>query len=989
MGAEEEPGSPSTSINQSGTGPRRKVNRSNPQLSYAYGAPSDGKKILKKPRTSKDVSVENGVSASPPPAPATTGKFDAATRYKAIKERQQQQHQSPIKGSTSGAGNVDSPRRSARLSASGSQDGVPTQERRKAIAAIEEDQAVEEEEEEKASSSASQQRRRRLMSPGQSRSANTHVSSFYLDANRSHDDGENSEGMNGLPTSLLRGAQRQRHDPLPAELSGLGMQSVRSSDFGDSRSHDYTEEEKYAQMLDQSHHQASISTWSPKSWFKSKAAQVREPEKDGDIEGESSLEKKKRKARVSADNQLYRPETDEHHESDSGTSLEGRKHSHRKKKVDVKGGARGGRDDKKIWMTSNRRCGGKRRSMDGREEDISGEMSGENSEGEEEGEGEGEVDEEIEQIKDVNAAMSPKKTKQPRPGVKYANNGSSIPRWAIFLGALLLLGSLGLNLRAKSNDPLDYSSVSSLVSSLSAPKSLAEASERIVKLESAFEALKAAGSNAAKEEIRLAARLTHLESETEKTSRQFVSSQAAMQRHIKSTEVELSRIKAEMGRLQSRLQSMQADTRANDAAVSDALKKRLDSLEHQLKETDRQLHDVAERAKAAERIATEARKSLDWLERKLPAEVAVPIQATTGKPTLDAATWQELKKLFVSKEEADFQTKNEKMIRSLSLETLEGQMKTGVVISREHFLQLLHSELDQAKASMEAKFNSNVGEMQNDILAKVRAQQDMFEKSGSWKKSQRGSVQDYSEYDNLEAGGSDAKQAIVALIEAALETYSADRIGRRDFALYSAGARVIPSLTSPTYNLQSRSLFGWSSKRQETVKPPVIALYHESSPGMCWAFNGDDGQLGIGLARKVIVSDVTLEHIAASISLEAGTSAPRDVTVWGLVERQEDRRRLIAHRMSQQQQQQQQDDGDYLDSPAPAPPSNNHLLLASFTYDIESNRAIQTFPASKEARQLQIPVSVVQVRVTSNHGNKDFTCLYRIRVHGQEWTGED
>lgn len=56
-------------------------------------------------------------------------------------------------------------------------------------------------------------------------------------------------------------------------------------------------------------------------------------------------------------------------------------------------------------------------------------------------------------------------------------------------------------------------------------------------------------------------------------------------------------------------------------------------------------------------------------------------------------------------------------------------------------------------------------------------------------------------------------------------------------------------------------------------------------------------------------------------------------------------------------------------------------LLARVQYDIEG-KAIQTF-AVREIQQTE-PVDVLQVRVLSNWGHRDFTCIYRIRAHGIE-----
>ncbi|PWN38101.1 uncharacterized protein FA14DRAFT_117135 [Meira miltonrushii] len=210
------------------------------------------------------------------------------------------------------------------------------------------------------------------------------------------------------------------------------------------------------------------------------------------------------------------------------------------------------------------------------------------------------------------------------------------------------------------------------------------------------------------------------------------------------------------------------------------------------------------------------------------------------------------------------------------------------------------------------------------------------------------------------------------MIEDALETYSADRIGERDYALYSSGGRIIPSFTSPTFGLRKRSSspLAWFSKAPllERVgaegQPPVIALVPDVTPGMCWAFAGSEGTLGISLARRVLVSKITMEHTSPSISHDQSISAPRDVTVWGIGEE---------------------------DSilPAPIPPSDRHLLLSTFTYDVLASKMIQQFPISREAEQLNIPIAIVQMQIHSNHGKKDYTCLYRVRVHGNEWTLED
>ena len=60
-----------------------------------------------------------------------------------------------------------------------------------------------------------------------------------------------------------------------------------------------------------------------------------------------------------------------------------------------------------------------------------------------------------------------------------------------------------------------------------------------------------------------------------------------------------------------------------------------------------------------------------------------------------------------------------------------------------------------------------------------------------------------------------------------------------------------------------------------------------------------------------------------------------------------------------------------------------YIRLASFTYDIHAPKHVQTFPIREEVAGLGVDFGVVVLRVKSNWGRDEFTCLYRFRVHGQ------
>lgn len=53
------------------------------------------------------------------------------------------------------------------------------------------------------------------------------------------------------------------------------------------------------------------------------------------------------------------------------------------------------------------------------------------------------------------------------------------------------------------------------------------------------------------------------------------------------------------------------------------------------------------------------------------------------------------------------------------------------------------------------------------------------------------------------------------------------------------------------------------------------------TPGNCWAFEGDRGQVTIRLAQKVYLSNITLQHIPKTISLSGSLdTAPKDFVVY-------------------------------------------------------------------------------------------------------------
>ncbi|KAG0333341.1 hypothetical protein BG000_009244 [Podila horticola] len=254
------------------------------------------------------------------------------------------------------------------------------------------------------------------------------------------------------------------------------------------------------------------------------------------------------------------------------------------------------------------------------------------------------------------------------------------------------------------------------------------------------------------------------------------------------------------------------------------------------------------------------------------------------------------------------------------------------------------------------------------------------------------------------------------LIEERLEQRLENDTLQPDYALLSAGGRIIHRLTTSTY------LHGHSNKlwdrlnifRRKTAtttvtgRPPEMAITPDVRAGECWAIGGDQGQIAIRLARPIVVTAVSIEHADPRVVLDVG-SAPREVEVWGLNHLYPDDKDLsylegvISSRpwtpsdndesaMEELEDDQESDEvssgttveGRWWREGAPYPGARLLTIAEYRTKDASKASdqrwtTQQTFsiPASKQSRS-----TAILLRINSNWGHPWFTCLYRVQVHG-------
>ena len=242
--------------------------------------------------------------------------------------------------------------------------------------------------------------------------------------------------------------------------------------------------------------------------------------------------------------------------------------------------------------------------------------------------------------------------------------------------------------------------------------------------------------------------------------------------------------------------------------------------------------------------------------------------------------------------------------------------------------------------------------------------------------------------------GQDVTALIHQMIDSATSNWSKDILARPDFALHSAGAHIIPSLTSATYSISpegivSKAVGFVTGSGYASGLSPINALHPHNYAGRCWPFEGSEGQLGVKLARRTYISDITIDHVAKEVAFDL-RSTPRQMEVWGLVEGQENLAKVVGWLADRQRRRSDAvESGHPLDPkdedwefPKHLPKDAQYIRVSKFLYDVHSTRNIQTFPVDSEVRALGVDFGVVVLVVKSNWGREEYTCLYRFRVHG-------
>ncbi|KAG2788853.1 hypothetical protein PC129_g3998 [Phytophthora cactorum] len=227
---------------------------------------------------------------------------------------------------------------------------------------------------------------------------------------------------------------------------------------------------------------------------------------------------------------------------------------------------------------------------------------------------------------------------------------------------------------------------------------------------------------------------------------------------------------------------------------------------------------------------------------------------------------------------------------------------------------------------------------------------------------------------------------ILRVIEVAVQAVEIKKTGRVDHAALANGASVIHSerdllyqdssspvqllthlvglsdsdddgrFTSPSYRRAPAPLLGqllssgenpwWLSRHNGR---PETALSETMEMGSCWGITGSSGRLSVKFAQQIVADAITIDHIPAQIASDF-SSAPNEFRVLGI-------------------------------SGHPLRETVEFIPFGNFSY-ASNGPASQTFKLTSPLSQ-RSAIDGITLEVLSNHGNPEYTCLYRFRVHGQ------
>ncbi|GJP34171.1 hypothetical protein CLOM_g18625 [Closterium sp. NIES-68] len=258
----------------------------------------------------------------------------------------------------------------------------------------------------------------------------------------------------------------------------------------------------------------------------------------------------------------------------------------------------------------------------------------------------------------------------------------------------------------------------------------------------------------------------------------------------------------------------------------------------------------------------------------------------------------------------------------------------------------------------------------------------------------------------------DVRAAAKRVVEEQLQRRLTDDIERADYALATGGGRVVAhsdALYTRQQQQQQQQKRRWSqvvntvsrlassgaagSGAASGGKESEAAWLHPNAqvvltpgryPGNCLPLKGQQGHIDVRLRSTIVPLAFTLEHLPKSIAYEIH-SAPKEVEFWG---RPAGSTTTTAGGGGRGASGGGEGEAAGLGSGGGAVEEGEWQRLAAARYELEGG-PVQTFSVGEAmvAAVAGSGIGIVRMRVLSNYGHPNFTCIYRIRAHGDALAG--
>ncbi|KAI1732798.1 SUN domain-containing protein 2 [Ditylenchus destructor] len=241
----------------------------------------------------------------------------------------------------------------------------------------------------------------------------------------------------------------------------------------------------------------------------------------------------------------------------------------------------------------------------------------------------------------------------------------------------------------------------------------------------------------------------------------------------------------------------------------------------------------------------------------------------------------------------------------------------------EKMIRYVRTELNAIQDAIQSKLNQIVSKLDNKIESKLPSVES-------------------SRFQCVPDNQSAFFEFLSALLEKKLQRMKVDPVGLPDYALSFSGAKIVDNSPTHVNGAKKRGPFGMQLFYE--VRSPEIVIQKSTEnviPNNCWAFKSQLGFITIELSQQIFVTAIGYEHAPIRIlPPNELRNAPKTVELWGGLQ------------------------------------PNTDVYLGQFSYDIPEYGA--TVYTLKEP----MPAKFVKFKVLENHGEEEYTCLYRIRVYG-------